>query len=225
VEAQQINAMNAELKRVIKETQSFNGINLDIGNKILNGVGAVINVKGTPKADVYIAEMKEGKIIKNSVLGYLSLKNANNPQRMQQWGGITGYSNHEDAINFANNVKKYLQDTYGNSNIMVKGDELRSAKPTSKDLAMKVVYGEGSGVESVDAVYVCASENVKLEEVKPGTYKFVGGDWFVKEEVPSGGYEPYFYALHRKDRSNMGIKQCRMGIYPKNWRMKNIKLV
>lgn len=222
-EEMQINAMNDALRKVIGP----NGVNIQLGSSILKNVGAIVQVGGTPKADAFFAPMKGGKVDISSPVAYISLKNAGSPPQMNQWSGTSKFMDRPEVKSFIDDLKAYLV-SIGSAGVMPSGLSCRAESPLSElgsgglELATKACYGlsyttGNSGPESVDMIYICPAKSVSLQKVKSGIYEFTGGVSLYGGELPPDDWEPYFYA-RRGDRNDGGIKKCRIGIFPRDYR-------
>ena len=223
-EERQINAMNAALSAIVKERGA--GINLMIGKNLVPNVGAIISVEGTPKADAYLAPLVNGKIDTRQKLAWVSLKNASSPNEMNQWSGVTDLLDNIQVQEFVKNIKIYL-DSIGQPNTMLQKQAFKFSQPLDKDLAFLACYGKGPrGTKNqVDMIYVCNDADVRLDIEGKDVYRFGGGFTLTEGELPFGDWEPILMARYDSGRSNAGIKNCRIGIFPKGQRsgVKNIE--
>lgn len=244
-EGDQINAMNAEIAKAIGN--GTEGITIDLGGKKIENVGAVIKIlKGCPKSDAYFVPMRNGLIIPdiNHALAHISLKNAANPSGMNQWAGALGFATEKEISNvikdskedskefakelgFVERLKKALENN-PNPNEFPLGMAYRSAYPLSHNLAQKMCWGKDwpsgkSGINSVDMIYVSTTSGVEL--VKNGeVYYFKGVLALYDGMIPPGGWEPYLWA-RRGDRNDFGIKNCRIGAFPKEYRSGRFQII
>jgi hypothetical protein len=227
-EGDQINAMNDAIMQAIGE--GTEGIAIDLGGRIIENVGAVISQPGVPKADAYFAPMRNGVVDNQEPLAYISLKNARNPSDMNQWGGVSRYMSNSEVVNFVKRLKKTLEANPGiNANEFPPGMSYRSLEPLSEEFAQKICWGpdwmpgEQGGPNAVDMIYVCPASSVKLESAGRA-YRFVGVMTLYDGQVPPGKWKPYLWA-RRGDRNDAGIKNCRIGVFPEEYRGSRFEVI
>lgn len=254
-EGLQINAMNEAIRKIIDDNNDHSeGIDIYMGpgREPIKNVGAIIRyerAKGErrePKADAFFAPMVKGemntRVDTKTALAYISLKNAAQPNGINQWSGVSEYRNApktHDVTKFFERLKKYLKgpapaETDGIEDvapsktpepplIFPKGVSLRSAMPLDPYFARAACWGSNwssgvSGSNSVSMIYISTAPKVQLVPMDNGVYRFEGVETLYNGEIPPAGWEPYLWARYDGDRNDFGIKGCRIGVFPKEYR-------
>ena len=150
---------------------------------------------------------------------HISHKYGNSPRDFQQWSGTSKrfqerIFNHPETISFI----AALQDI---------GNELPKASTIArriKDDILKqlAIYGTDFGSEfGLNNVEAVLQGNLSLKNIGD-CYMLIASHHGLRNPiVPSQNYEPMFIAVHKKDRSDHGIKNARITINPLGGR--NIK--
>jgi hypothetical protein len=226
-EKDQIDQINAAILAARREAagaadliddEALPPINIKLGNFTAVGVVRCEKVKDKPepKADAVLEDAEKNGI------SWISLKSASSPNEMNQWGGLSQYKSEptgsSDAHGFANFIRCLHPDG-------VPGGKAYYQTINSGSVAHKAVWGENStqggisnrGVNCIDAV-IASKDPITLIPVGKGTgtYEFsvTSGKIWLDGEIPSGGWEPVFFA-RRGERDSFEIPRTRVGIFPK----------
>jgi mannose-6-phosphate isomerase-like protein (cupin superfamily) len=186
-------------------------VDIDLGKRIARQVVACESVKGTPKADAALIDES------GAAVGYISLKYADTPKQMQQWGGVSNYKNHKEIKEFVANIKSIIQQSAG--------DRLNTAYYQiikDEDLARSLVYGDGRTPENSVDIVLASAQTIELVQVG-ARYAFKAKNMFSYPNVPSGAWSPTLYATYRKARNDLGIPNTRVGCYTLDYRNNKLK--
>lgn len=206
--------------RLEKETAQRNAINdaivsakgnkaeipLIVGNRVVNAAGAVPAHKGV-KADIAIIDAK------NRQVAWVSLKDGNAPRGFQGWGGVTHAPvvDHPEVQNFVKRMKKMFPN--GLPEGIAYGTRINDAT-----LKNQVVFGKEFGNEPGQSnVDLVLQGHPRIEQTAKGML-LTGDHHWVNGQTPDGAYEPVLIASWRGDRSNFGIQNARLFVYPSNGR-------
>lgn len=221
-ENSQINAMNDAIKNAIGEGTEGISIYMGKGPPIEN-VGAVIKEEenSKAKADAFFVPMVNGIIDKTKPLAYISLKNAANPSKMYQWGGVSAYATELEVANFIIKLKQILDES-PRKNEISQNIAYQSSNELSALLSQKICWGKnwpsdrGKNKDAVSMIYVSTASSVRLVfKDKNNYYEFAGGIQLYDGTIPSNEWAPYLLAKYSPGRNDFGIKHCRLGVFPK----------
>ena len=212
--------VGAERERRRKRGESML-FDLKVGSvTIPNCVGAMgaPGASSDPKADIVFLYYKNGKDLR--ITGFTSLKEGSTPKDFQQWGGLSGYRDHEE-------VKKYVKDLE---------DQYPNGAPSGKNIGREIddrslkieaIYGPlyAKGRYNSDSVQLIvqgqpislSGNDVKVLKVEGSIHSDDEMD-----DLLNGPARPVFMA-RKGDRSDFGVPGTRIFVYPKagrtNWEM------
>ena len=181
-------------------------IRVKIAGKYYNVAGAE-TTPGTPKSDFHLLDSKGKEVV------WISHKDGSRASHFQQWSGLS--RSKEKDIHDHNETKKFVDDVKQNV-----GDEIPRATTLSRQIVDKklsnmAVYGNKFGGEfQKNNVTIMLQGPVKLVKRK-NFYELTSNHTAVNGEEMTNGYEPYFMAMYKGDRSNFGVKGARFAIQPK----------
>lgn len=210
-----LNSLNAQLE-AIKAEWGVTSIPVCCGSNIFQ-ITCAMSTSGTPKSDFELVDRNAESAI------WISHKHGTKPTHFQQWGGISEaadpyIANHLEVKAFADAISK----KYPNG-LPAKTTLYRPIK--SGNLKCHSVYGkEVHRGQSKNSVSLVLQGDVKLVWNWIGEYYTIQGSThthFCGEEI-TGDYEPTLYAVYKTDRSDKGIKNCRITINPLASRNKRI---
>jgi hypothetical protein len=159
-------------------------------SKLINGI-----TKGIGKSDATLTFNGAPEI-------QVSLKNANSPNQMMQWSGLSRFLWHPE-------VKKFVTDVESMKGQLNQGfvyyryfDDLT----LKKDLC----YGD-----NVDVI-VIGDSNIQFLKVANDLYEIDGQRIFYREdeEIPDEEWDPCFVAFHTGDRNDFRIEGFRLVVWP-----------
>lgn len=208
-ETKTVARINVQLKNIMKKYNFKNGVPVICKGKVAYAVSC-IKVEGTPKSDLALLD-KNGKEVV-----WISYKMGKSVKDFQQWGGITEpemqkfpqvqefikrlQKRFPQGIPPAQNVGMHIKGT--NSTLIKKkavyGVDFRPGAPFGRNNVSFVVQGRLE-FKSVGKNYTIISTTAHAYE---------NGDTL------KSGEDPIFYASHRKDRNQFGIKFNRSVINP-----------
>jgi len=174
---------------------------------------------GTPKADFHLINGNGEECI------WISHKHGSKPIHFQQWGGVSGLSDTFMAYNeHINRFARDIEKLYPRG--LVAGTTLFRE---FQDTRLKVVsvYGKNYGQEyGRDNVQLVLQGDVKLVwnfskkafVIQGSAHTYENGDEIL------GEYEPTLYAVYKTDRSDKGVKNCRITINPLGSRNKRTRI-
>jgi len=202
----------SEIQNAIQQAGNGRPINIVLGSKLIKNVTGIEKVPGTPKADAVLMTSGADK-------GYLSLKASDKPGQMQQWGGVTKLTDDPE-------VKKFVKDV---SDIIEKSDAEILPFPVYRDIRPKlqtaIVYGDRSSPQnSVDAV-IATRGRISLKETSKNTFEFSisSGEIHYYPELPADNWQPVLFARPGVSRSDLGIPNTRLGVFPRGYRASSSK--
>jgi hypothetical protein len=144
---------------------------------------------------------------------FISHKHGISPKDFQQWSGTSKrfqeeIFDHPETQSFITSLK----DNFGNilpaaSSVArkIKDDKLKKLAVFGND------FGNSFSRNNVNAVMQGKLQLIKYDNY----YELIGSHYTIKNgDVPLYGYEPVFMAVHKKDRSDHWIKNCRVTINP-----------
>jgi hypothetical protein len=192
----------ASVQQQIDELGEGEGITIKVAGKTYEGITKIEKVGGNKKADFQLS---------NS--GGPAVFVQHKSPKAQQMAGIA-----RPPYSEFGEVKSFVEDVRDSTN-----DEGEITKPIAKEIVDEslkrlAVYGTLDASFSVDAVQVYCVGNIKLVGNSDGAYTIQGAtDTFTYPEIPTGDNEPVLGATYRLGRNQAGIKNVRMGIYPKSF--------
>jgi len=199
----------ASVQQQIDELGEGKGVTIEAAGITYEGIVKIEKVGGNKKADFQLSNSQRPVI-------FVQHKSP----KAQQMAGIARppYTGYTDVQNFVKDVQNSVNDQ----------DEI--TKPITKEIADEslkqlAVYGTLDKSFSVDAVQVYCVGNITLVETGRGSgiYRIEGStDTFRYPEVPTGNNEPVLGATYRLGRNQAGVKNVRMGIYPKSYFMRKV---
>ena len=194
---------DAQIAQIQEALDEISPVDVSVGRKVAKGVVAVETVVGTPKADCVL---KDGN---DNVVAAISLKDADVPTQMQQWGGISKFSDHPEVKEFVEDLKA-VQAASENGRInMAYYRQIEDA-----DLARAMCYGDGSGPTNDCDMIIASRAPIGIDP----SGKFEATNIFYAPEVPPGEWYPTLWATHRTGRgTGLGLNNIRVGIYPRDW--------
>lgn len=203
---------NIQIAQIQTAIDEKSPVDINVGRKIANNVVAIKSVKGTPKADAFLLDWEE------KIVAALSLKDADTPEQMQQWGGISRLTDHPEIYNFIEDIKA-IQDHMPAGRINI----AYYRQLEDEELARKLCYGDRSSKENDCDVIIASQQPIQINDAGD----FVASNVFYAPQIPPGDWAPTLWATYREGRGGAsGIKNVRIGCYPKKWGLgrKNIEL-
>lgn len=184
-------------------------IDIMLGSKLVKNIVGIEKVGGTPKADAALVD-DTGKSV-----AYLSLKASDTPSQMQQWGGLTKITDDAEVDKFVNDVSTIVNMSPEN---ILPYPVYRNI--ASKDLKKKIVYGDRSTPQDTVDIIIATLGEIRLVPQKNGTFKFEcdSGEIHYYPALPSGDWDPVLLARPGRSRSDLGVKNTRLGAFPFGYR-------
>ncbi len=190
----------------IKEKTNLDYVSIKIVNNIYN-VKSIKSLGDKSKADFCFIDTNDNEI------GFVSHKHGISPRDFQQWSGTSKrfqeeIFNHPETQSFISTLKDSFNDSLPSASTVAR-------KIQDQRLKHIAVFGNDFGgsfnKNNVEAVM---QGSLMLVE-SGGCYELLGSHYTIKNgELPLYGYEPVFMAVHKKDRSDHWIKDCRLTINP-----------
>lgn len=189
------------LKNLFLELEKINApIDIKIGNTIYKNIVWGYKPKGNPKADfILYDDLDDDKI-------FISHKDYPN---FQQYAGVNKLKNEFSE------VQSFIDDVKEISKGQFKEKEGYERDIKDENLKIKSVYGyeESFGPNKVQIICIGDLKLKKLEG--DNLYSLDAVEVFDYPKIPTGRYEPKLSASRREGHNQQGIKNCRLGIYPK----------
>jgi len=191
------------LAGLLKQLKELGSANIKVGGKVYKDITNGYKVPGTPKADLALTNSKGTPVI------FISHKDGDSAKDFQQYGGVTAYADHPEVKAFA---KAVLKKSPGG--VMPQGGGFKR-KVKDEELIRKSIYGKGyGGAFGKDNVQIVCQGPLYLEKSSGNTYELKSNHNIYNGTVPGEGYTAYLMATFRRGRNDLGVKSCRMGIYP-----------
>lgn len=190
----------------IKEVTGLDYVPIKITNHIYHAK-LVKPLGDKSKADFCFIDI-DGKEV-----GFVSHKHGISPRDFQQWSGTSKrfqeeVFSHPETQDFISTLKERFDDILPSASTVAR-------KISDQRLKHIAVFGNDFekefGKNNVEAVM---QGELKLID-KKDYYELVGSHYTIKNgEIPLYGYEPVLMAVHKRDRSDHWIKNCRLTINP-----------
>lgn len=194
---------DAQIVQIQEALDEISPVDVSVGRKVAKGVIAVETVVGTPKADCVL------KDVSDNVVAAISLKDADFPTQMQQWGGISKFSSHPEVREFVEDLKAIQADSADGRINKAYYRQIEDA-----DLAKAMCYGDGSGPTNDCDMIIASRAPIGIS----ASGKFEATNIFYAPEIPPDEWYPTFWATYRTGRgSGLGLSDIRVGIYPRDW--------
>ena len=190
----------------IKAQTNKNYLRLRIGNEFYNVV-SVINSPFGSKSDFNFIDF-EGNYV-----GFVSHKHGCNPKDFQQWSGTSKrfqkvIFNHAETQSFISELTlRFKNGLPAASSIArkISDDSLKMMACFGTD------YGKEFGLNNVNAIM---QGNLLLKNQGDCYLLKASHNVILNGSLPDFSYEPVFIAIHKKDRSDHGIKDARVTVNP-----------
>lgn len=194
---------------IIKHNTASDSIPVVIGSECYY-VSDVATTPGTPKSDFHFVSPTGDELV------WLSHKHGNSPRSFQQWGGCSmrnepNIHRHEETQAFAEQVRTL---SFGAGSTVAKLIQ-------DANLQHLAVYGNDYGKEfgQNNVQLVIQGEPTLTSNTSNSHFDVRAFGVHQNGEVLPTVYRPSFMAMYRTDRNDFGIKNCRVGISPKNARL------
>lgn len=190
----------------IKNSTGKKFVKIRIGNNYYDTVSVIDSPFGC-KSDFNFIDTD------GNYVGFVSHKHGNSPKDFQQWSGTSKrfqeiIFNHPETQSF---IKELV-------------DRFDSGLPSTSSVARKIIdeklkmmacfgidYGKELGLNNVNAIM----QGSLLLKNQGDCYLLKGSHNVIQNGIlPDYSYEPVFIAVHKKDRSDHGIKDARVTINP-----------
>ena len=210
-EERQMNEIATAINNAVRQNGD-SPIKLYIGKRGIVSINGVRNVTGTPKADCVLT-------LDDTPKCYVSLKSANKPNQMGQWGGITNYMSNPEIAKFIADLY-LLQDKLENPRLSTAYYRVLESSPE------QYVYGKewNSGDPSVnncDFVLASAATIALARDPKTDVYKFSSTNIFYNPQIPPSDWQPTLYGRYATGRNDAGLQNIRLSVSPLGYR-KNV---
>lgn len=190
----------------IKEQTKKDYVTIKIVNNIYN-VKSIKILGDKSKADFCFMDLD------NKRVGFVSHKYGTSPRDFQQWSGTSKrfqhkIADHPETISFVSDLKELFKDGCPKASTVAR-------KIIDPELKKVAVFGNEFGLKfSKDNVEAVMQGKLALE---PSGEAFIlsGSHYTIPNgELPLYGYDPVFMAVHKKDRADHWISNCRVTINP-----------
>lgn len=207
-EAAALSAIRQRIE-ILKHQHATDSVPVVIGGECYY-VSDVASTPGTPKSDFHFVSHEGEAVV------WLSHKHGNTPRCFQQWGGCSAkvepnIHQHEETQEFAAVVREMEFE---------KGTTVAKLIQDA-NLQHMAVYGNEYGKHySQNNVHLVIQGNPTLAANTSNNHYDVSAFAVHQNgELLPEEYRPSFMAIYRTDRNDLGIKNCRVGISPKNARL------
>lgn len=201
----QVNSIANQIENIKKETNK-NYIKLRIGNDYYDIISVIDSPFGC-KSDFNFIDT-DGKYV-----GFVSHKHGNSPRDFQQWSGT--------SKRFQKEIFDHPETQSFIKELVSRFDE---GLPSTSSVARRIVdeklkmmacfgidYGNEFGLNNVNAIM----QGTLLLKNQGDCYLLKAShNVILNNSLPDYSYEPVFIAVHKKDRSDHGIKDARVTVNP-----------
>lgn len=202
---EQINNIANDIEK-IKQSAGKSYVPIKINNNIYN-VTAIKSLDDKSKADFCFTD------IHGNDVGFISHKDGSSPRDFQQWSGTSkrfqeAIAMHPETISFISDLKDLFKDGCPRASTVAR----KIIDPQLKKIAVfGNIYGASFNKDNVEAVM-----QGKLALQPSGEAFMLSGSHYTipNGELPLYGYDPVFMAVHKKDRADHWIQNCRVTINP-----------
>lgn len=190
----------------IKEGTGLDYVPIKIVDTIYN-VKLVKSLGDKSKADFCFIDL-DGKEV-----GFVSHKHGISPRDFQQWSGTS--KRFQEEIFAHPETQDFIFALKENFNDILPPASTVARKISDQRLKHLAVFGNDFGKEfgrnNVEAVMQGNLQLIFRKEY----YELIGSHYTINNgDIPVYGYEPVLMAIHKKDRSDHWIKNCRLTINP-----------
>jgi len=200
----EVYSLNNKLQEIKKITNK-KYVNVRLNN-IIHPVVSVVDSSFRHKSDFNFIDINGNNIF------YISHKDGRTPKDFQQWSGTSkkfqkSIFEHPETQNFILTIKALRSELPRTTTIArrINSDFL-------KQMAIYGInFGSETGLDNVDAVL---QGNLSFKNIGDCYMLVASHNAIYNPQVPSESYEPIFLAVHKKDRSDHGIKNARITISP-----------
>jgi len=190
-----------------KKTEKSHFINLKVKNKI-HKVTFAVTTPGNPKSDFHLLDDKEKEIV------WISHKDGARPKDFQQWGGVSQriepiIFRHKEVQQFINDLKSDYPDGLPRATTLYR-------HIADKTLKMMSVYGNQFPTrrEGRQNCSILLQGPVRLNKIGSNYQLSSNHVHYNGDSVDGQGFDPVLMAIYKGDRSDVGVKGTRIGIYP-----------
>jgi hypothetical protein len=201
----QVNSISNQIENIKKSTNK-NFVKVRIGNNYYDIVSVVDSPFGY-KSDFNFIDI-DGKYV-----GFVSHKHGNSPRDFQQWSGTS--KRFQEPIFNHTETQSFINDLF---------NRFSNGLPSASSVARKIIdenlkmmacfgvdYGKDLGLNNVNAIM----QGSLLLKNQGDCYLLKGSHSVILNgSLPDYSYEPVFIAVHKKDRSDHGIKDARVTVNP-----------
>jgi len=205
-----LKAETAARQNLEDQLKQLGPIDIKVGTKVYEGVHKVQATKGNRKSDF--------ELVGTDKTIYISHKKGSDATAFQNYGGLSKDKDNKDVKGFIAGVTTDIQNLP--NGVITKGISFK-APVDDTGVALRAVYGQeygkgGFGVDNVQVV--CQGDTLQLVPGDDGIYTIKCNHTLNNGTMPSGDYTPYYYAKYAPDRDSFGIKNTRIGVYPKAYK-------
>lgn len=190
----------------IKSSTNKNFVRLRVGNEYYDVVSVIDSPFGC-KSDFNFIDTS------GNYVGFISHKHGNSPRDFQQWSG-TSKRFQEQIFNHPETQSFIKELVYRFENGLPSASSV-ARKIIDQKLKMMACFGSDYGLDfGLNNVNAIMQGNLLLKN-QGDCYLLKGShNVILNSSLPDYSYEPVFIAVHKKDRSDHGIKDARVTINP-----------
>jgi len=196
----------AQMIQDIKDKTNLDYVVIKVGDNIYN-VKEIKRLTDKSKADFCFIDINDKEV------GFVSHKDGNSPKSFQQWSGTSHrfqpeIFDHKETQDFIKTLKdKFISGLPSASTIArrINDERLKKIAVFGND------FGKEFGNDNVEAIM---QGELKLGKYQDYYILFASHYTIKNGNLPEYGYDPVFMAVHKKDRSDHWIKNCRLTINP-----------
>lgn len=179
---------------------------IKITDKIYN-VTAIKYLNNKSKADFCLLDRDKNEV------GFISHKYGNSPKDFQQWSGTSKRFQQEIFEHYE--TQNFIADLKNKFNNLLPPASTIARKIDDQRLKNIAVFGNDFGNEYGHNNVEAVMQGELVLKRDWDCFVLSGSHYTIKNgEEPLYGYEPVFMAVHKKDRSDHWVKNCRLTINP-----------
>lgn len=202
---EQIQSLKNEIEK-IKQQHDVKYVSINVANTVYD-IKTISSLNDKSKADFCLIDKDDNEVC------FISHKHGISPRDFQQWSGTS---------------KRFQQEIFDHPEtqdfIHLMQHKFNDGLPTASSVARKIqdvrlkniaVFGNDFGKEFGKNNVNAVMQGILRLTNDSDFFTLSGSHYTIKNgDTPLYGYEPVFMAVHKKDRSDHWIKNCRITINP-----------
>lgn len=201
----QVNSIANQIEN-IKQSTNKNFVRIRIGNEYYSVVSVIDSPFGCKSDFNFINTSGE-------YVGFISHKHGNSPRDFQQWSGTS--KRFQEAIFNHTETQSFIKELTARFDQGLPSTSSVARRIVDEKLKMMACFGTDYGNEfGLNNVNAIMQGNLLLKNQGDCYLLKASHNVILNSSLPDYSYEPVFIAVHKKDRSDHGIKDARVTINP-----------